>query len=57
MVLLMTFAITAINVGLSPDFLMRRVLDFEVAYPITTLVIYFQAPSARKLTARFVELL
>lgn len=56
MVFLMTFVITLVNVGMPPDFLMKWAKAFVIAYVIAVPVIYFVAPQARKITARFVEL-
>lgn len=52
MISLMTFVITAANVGFGPDFLGRWVRAFLIAYAIGVPVIYFLAPVARKLTGR-----
>ncbi len=56
MVFLMTFVITLVNVGMPPDFLLRWAKAFVVAYVVAVPVIYFIAPKARQITARFVEL-
>jgi predicted membrane channel-forming protein YqfA (hemolysin III family) len=55
MISLMTFVITLVNVGWVPDFTTRWLRAFLVAYAVGVPVIYFLAPLARKLTARFVE--
>ncbi len=52
MIFLMTFVITLVNVGLSPDFLTRWMKAFAIAYVVGVPVIFFLAPLARKLTAR-----
>lgn len=56
MVFLMTFVITLVNVGMPPDFLWRWAKAFAVAYVVAVPVIYFTAPKARMITARFVEM-
>ena len=56
MIFVMTFVITMVNVGPVPDFVARWVRAFLIAYVVGVPVIYFLAPTARKLTARFVEL-
>lgn len=56
MISLMTFVITLVNVGLTADFLGRWMRAFLVAYVVGVPVIYFLAPVARRLTARFVEM-
>lgn len=52
MISLMTFVITAVNVGFAPDFLGRWGKAFAVAYVVGVPVIFVMAPLARKLTAR-----
>jgi hypothetical protein len=52
----MTFVITMVNVGVVPDFVARWARAFLIAYIVGVPVIYFLAPTARKLTARFVEM-
>lgn len=56
MVFLMTFVITLVNVGLPPDFLVYWLKAFLVAYVVAVPVIYFVAPKARQITARFVDM-
>lgn len=56
MVLLMTFVITLVNVGMANDFLFRWMKAFAVAYVVAVPVIYFLAPMAKKLAARFAEM-
>ncbi|MCC7218233.1 MAG: DUF2798 domain-containing protein [Burkholderiales bacterium] len=56
MIFVMTFVITMVNVGPVPDFALRWARAFLVAYVVGVPVIYFLAPTARKLTARFVEM-
>lgn len=55
MVFLMTGVVTLVNVGLPADFLLRWLHAFLVAYPVAVPAIYFVAPFARRLTARFVD--
>lgn len=55
MVFLMTFVITLVNVGWTPDFLHRWWQAFLVAYVVAVPAIYFVAPLARRLTGRIVE--
>jgi hypothetical protein len=52
MISLMTFVITAVNIGFTPDFLARWGNAFAVAYVVGVPVIFFLAPMARKLTGR-----
>lgn len=52
MVSLMTFVITAVNVGFVPDFPSRWLRAFAVAYAVGVPVIFFVAPLARRLTVR-----
>ena len=52
MILLMTLVITSVNVGLTPDFFLRWMKAFGVAYVVGVPVIFFMAPVARKLTGR-----
>jgi len=52
MISLMTFVITAVNIGLTLDFLARWGKAFLVAYVVGVPVIFFLAPIARKLTGR-----
>ncbi len=54
MISLMTLVITFVNVGLVEDFVSRWLRAFLIAYVVGVPVIYFLAPTARKLTARFV---
>ena len=56
MIFVMTFVITMVNVGPVPDFVARWARAFLIAYVVGVPVIYFLAPTARKLTARFVEM-
>jgi len=50
MVFLMTFRISAVNLGFEPDFLVSWAKAFAIAYVIAAPVIFFLAPLARKLT-------
>ena len=52
MVLLMTFVITAVNVGFGPHFLGAWAKVYAIAYVIAVPVIFFVAPLAHKVTAR-----
>jgi predicted membrane channel-forming protein YqfA (hemolysin III family) len=54
MIFLMTFVITAVNVGFSPDFVGNWMKAFAIAYVVGVPVIFFLAPVARKLTAGLV---
>mgnify|MGYP000376099584 CR=1 FL=1 len=56
MVLLMTFVITLVNVGLASDFVARWMRAFAIAYVVAIPVIYFLAPLAKKLAGRFAEM-
>ena len=50
MVVLMTFVITAVNLGFGPHFVAAWGRVFVIAYVIAVPVIFFLAPIARKLT-------
>lgn len=52
MVFIMTFVITALNVGFPADFVIRWVRAFAVAYCVALPLLYFVAPIARRLTGR-----
>ena len=52
MISIMTLVITAVNVGLGPQFLAAWAKAFAIAYLIGVPVIFFLAPVARKLTGR-----
>lgn len=52
MISLMTFVITAVNIGFTFDFLSRWGRAFAVAYAVGVPVIFFMAPLARKLTGK-----
>lgn len=52
MISLMTFVVTAVNVGFSPEFMLRWGRAFLVAYAVGVPVIFFVAPLARRLTGR-----
>jgi predicted membrane channel-forming protein YqfA (hemolysin III family) len=54
MISLMTLVITFVNVGMVEDFVGRWLRAFLIAYVVGVPVIYFLAPTARKMTARFV---
>ena len=54
MISLMTVVITFVNVGLAEDFLGRWLRAFLIGYVVGVPVIFFLAPLARKITARFV---
>lgn len=56
MVFLMTCVITLVNIGMPADFLTHWLHAFLVAFPIAVPVIYFVAPVARKMSARFAEI-
>ena len=51
MVFLMTFVITAVNLGFGPDFLTAWARVFVIAYVLAVPVIFFLAPVARKISA------
>jgi len=53
MVFLMTFVITLVNIGMASDFIFRWMKAFAVAYVVAVPVIYFLAPLAKKIAARF----
>jgi hypothetical protein len=55
MISVMTFVITAANVGFPSDFLTRWARAFMIAYVVGVPVIFFVAPIARKITERILE--
>ena len=52
MIFIMTFVISAVNVGWGPQFLQTWAKAFGVAYIVGVPVIFFLAPVARKITGR-----
>jgi hypothetical protein len=56
MITLMTFVITAVNVGFTAEFLVRWLRAFSVAYVIGVPVIFFLAPVARRITGRLIDM-
>jgi uncharacterized membrane protein YjjB (DUF3815 family) len=52
MISMMTFLITAVNIGFVPDFLSRWGKAFAIAYVVGVPVIFVMAPIARKLTGK-----
>lgn len=56
MVFLVTFVVTAVNIGFVADFLLRWAKAFFLAYPVAVTGLYFLAPFARRITARFAEM-
>lgn len=56
MVTVVTFVITLVNLGWTPDFFSKWGKVFIIAYAIATPIIYFFAPKIRMLTAKFVEM-
>lgn len=52
---LMSGAITAINLGVPPDFLARWMRSWGIAFLLAYPAILIVAPLARQLTLRFVE--
>lgn len=52
MISLMTFVITAVNIGFPADFLAHWGKAFVVAYLVGVPVIFFIAPIARKVTGK-----
>ncbi|GAB4128220.1 MAG: hypothetical protein Fur0040_11100 [Sideroxydans sp.] len=52
MISLMTFVITAVNIGFPEDFTAHWGHAFLVAYVVGVPVIFFMAPIARKLTGK-----
>lgn len=55
MISVMTFVITAANMGFPPDFLSRWGRAFMIAYVVGVPVIFFVAPIARKITERILS--
>lgn len=53
MISLMTFVITAVNIGFPADFIAHWGKAFAVAYIVGVPVIFFMVPVARKLTGKF----
>ncbi len=56
MISLMTFVITAVNIGFAADFASRWGKAFLIAYLVGVPVIFFLAPMARKLTGRLLKM-
>ena len=56
MIFLMTFVITLVNDGITADFVGQWMRAFLIAYVVGVPVIYFLAPTARKITAKFVHM-
>ena len=54
MIFLMTFVITAANVGFSDAFVFTWMKAFAIAYVVGVPVIFFLAPVARRFTASLV---
>lgn len=54
MISLMTFVITLVNIGWTPQFLGAWLKAFAIAYVIGVPVIFFMAPVARRITGRVV---
>ena len=52
MISIMTFVITATNVGFGSDFLARWGRAFSIAYVVGVPVIFILAPIARRITGR-----
>lgn len=52
MISLMTFVITAVNIGFTPTFLVSWLKAFAIAYLVGVPVIFFLAPVARRFTER-----
>ena len=55
MAFVMTFFITLINLGFAPDFFLRWMKAYGVAFVLAVPAIYLIAPIARRLTACVVE--
>ena len=56
MAFVMTFFITLINIGFTPDFFARWLTAYVIAFLIAVPAIYVIAPIARKLTTRWVQM-
>jgi hypothetical protein len=56
MVFIVTFAVTAANVGFGSEFLARWARAFSIAYCVAVPLIYYLAPAMGRLTARLVEM-
>jgi hypothetical protein len=54
LIFLMTFVITAVNVGFSDAFVRTWMKAFGIAYVVGVPLIFFLAPVARKITAGLV---
>ncbi len=52
---LMSGAITALNIGLPPDFIQRWIHSWSIAFVLAYPAILVVAPLARRLALRFVE--
>jgi hypothetical protein len=47
----MTAVITAVNLGFPPDYLLRWMKAFAIAWPIAAVVAFLAVPLARSMTA------
>ena len=56
MISVMTFVITAVNIGFTADFLARWGKAFIIAYVVGVPVIFFLAPIARKITGKILDM-
>jgi energy-converting hydrogenase Eha subunit A len=57
MAFLMSALITALNLGLPPDFVVRWMKAFVIAWPAATIAAFIAIPIARKVTGRLVALI
>ena len=57
MVLMVTLIATVINIGLRTDFVVQWIKAYLVGWPVAAITGYFIMPTARRFTARIVNLI
>jgi hypothetical protein len=55
MALLMTAVITFINLGLPPDFVVKWMKAFVIAWPLASCVAFIAVPLARRITGAIIK--
>ena len=57
MVLMVTLIATVINIGLRADFIVQWIKAYLIGWPVAAITGYFIMPTARRFTARIVNLI
>jgi len=57
MVLVVTLVATFLNIGLRSDFVVQWIKAYLIGWPIAAITGYFVMPTARRFTARIVNLI